>query len=96
MIDVFLKDGRTVFRLPSRATMVELLKVDPFVIDDEPFAPKVGAWALWNRVDDPSEWRPTNLLFLASGSIAFVRAVEADEAELFGELAMAQLSEAVA
>lgn len=91
MIDVFLKDGQTVFRLQRRVQLVQLVKRDAeFLEDDGP----IPAYALWQR-NESQEWEPANLMFLHRGSIAFVRKVEREDAEIFGELVRARMAEEV-
>ena len=77
MIDVHMKDGRTVFRFAKRGKMIELCKRDPLKIDEEE---SLACWVRWNPGDD---FQPCRLNYVNKHSIAFTSVVPGYEQEAF-------------
>lgn len=77
MVDVHIKDGRTVFRFRKRGLLIDLCNRDPLKLDE---TQTLACWVRWNPGDD---FVPCRLANVNKNSIAFTREVIASEREEF-------------
>lgn len=73
MVDVYMKDGRTVFRLRKRGLVIDLCKRDPLKLDEDQ---SLDCWVRWNPGDG---FVPCRLMNINKNSIAFTREVSGIE-----------------
>lgn len=82
MVDVYMKDGQTIFRFSKRVALVAAIKREPLDLA-EPDSRSLRAWVKWQRQDP--EWQTVRVQHIAKGSIAFVVGVPGDEAQAFAD-----------
>ena len=73
MIDVHMKDGRTVFRLRKRGLLVDLIKRKVVEVEEQQ---SLSCWVRWHT---EGEFEPIRLTTINSNSIAFTREVSGEE-----------------
>lgn len=79
MVDVAMKDGRTVFRFAKRGIAVRAMKRAPLELDGDENR-SVRCWAKWHR---DSDWTPARVQLLNPSSVSFVVEVPPEQREEF-------------
>lgn len=75
IVNVHMKDGRTVFQFASRGDFRRIVGTQPCRDED---GWKQTAWARDSARDVEGEWRNVRLSFIAGGSVAFVIEAESE------------------
>lgn len=82
MVDLQMKDGRTLLRFATRGKAVEAMTRRPLTMEAENHR-GVLCWALWHTKQ--TEWSPTRMVSINPSSVAFVRQVPVEERDQFLE-----------